>query len=120
MNDQTIVLIDRMAEKLGTTSEYLWGVLLKQAPISATITVFYFVIILFLGYGIYRLHLWLREEDEDGRSRYWHNDDLAIPMAVAAIIWAGLFVIWFLTLGNAINGYINPEYWALEKILNSI
>ena len=34
MNDQTLELIRDLAEKLGTTTEHLWGVLMTQAFIS--------------------------------------------------------------------------------------
>ena len=34
MNDQTLELIRDLAEKLGTTTEHLWGVLVTQAYIS--------------------------------------------------------------------------------------
>lgn len=35
MNEGTERLLTQLAEKLGTTTEYLWAVLLKQAPIDA-------------------------------------------------------------------------------------
>ena len=34
MNDQTVQLLRELAEKFGTTTEHLWGVLIKQAYIS--------------------------------------------------------------------------------------
>lgn len=37
MEEKTIKLIEQLAQKLGTTTEYLWAVLLKQAPIDATV-----------------------------------------------------------------------------------
>ena len=44
MNENTARLLDNLATKLGTTSEYLWSVLLKQAPISGWIAVVEIVI----------------------------------------------------------------------------
>ena len=37
MDSQSAVVIQNLANKLGTTSEYLWAVLIKQAPISGTV-----------------------------------------------------------------------------------
>ena len=34
MDQTTLTALTALAEKLGTTAEYLWGVLLRQAPIS--------------------------------------------------------------------------------------
>lgn len=41
MNEQTVKLVEQLAQKLGTTTEYLWNVLIKQAPISAAIDMIY-------------------------------------------------------------------------------
>ena len=38
MNEATAKLIEELAAKLGTTAEHLWGVLVRQAPISATVS----------------------------------------------------------------------------------
>lgn len=35
MNEETSKLIRELADKLGTTAEHLWSVLVKQAPISS-------------------------------------------------------------------------------------
>lgn len=32
MDEKTVAIIERLAEKLGVTAEYLWGVLVTQAP----------------------------------------------------------------------------------------
>lgn len=37
MDDKTLQVVTDLASKLGTTAEYLWGVLLKQAPITGSL-----------------------------------------------------------------------------------
>lgn len=37
MDDKTLEALTTLANKLGTTAEYLWGVLIKQAPITVAI-----------------------------------------------------------------------------------
>lgn len=39
MNDQTLQALAALAQKLGTTAEFLWVVLLKQAPITAAVNI---------------------------------------------------------------------------------
>ena len=37
MDDKTLQALTALANKLGTTAEYLWGVLLRQAPLTGKI-----------------------------------------------------------------------------------
>lgn len=41
-------------------------------------------------------------------------------MAIAGIIVALLAVIAFFHIGDVVNGFLNPEYWALDRILKSV
>jgi len=66
MNENTAKLIEQLAQKLGTTSEYLWGVLLKQASISATVTLLKTIAILLFGWFLWKTHKrLLKKESED-------------------------------------------------------
>ena len=49
MNDQTALLLKQLADKLGTTTEYLWAVLLKQAPITCTVQLTVIIITFIAG-----------------------------------------------------------------------
>jgi hypothetical protein len=119
MNEQTTKLIEQLAQKLGTTAEYLWTVLLKQAPISAMIDLVYLVIVTIMGVGLYKLHKYcIKETDEYGENIYENKGELVIPvMVILAIIWAIFFIVYFFSFGNIINGFFNPEYWALKEVL---
>ena len=116
MNDETAKVIDGIAAKLGTTTEYLWGVLIRQAPISATITLVYFVVLLLIGFGLFRLHKYFMKEDAYDN----YNNDPMLLMIILSAAWVILMVICFLNLDNIFIGYFNPEYWAINKILNSL
>ena len=63
MNEQTTILLQKLSESLGTTSEYLWAVLIKQAPISATISMVIFTQYETLSKGIN----WLWEKAKEDR-----------------------------------------------------
>jgi len=122
MNEQTTKLIEQLAQKLGTTTEYLWTVLLKQAPISAMIDLMYLFIVTIMGIGLYKLHKYFtKETGERKESLYEDNSELVIPvMVVLIVIWVICFIACFFSIGNIISGFFNPEYWALEKVLNII
>jgi hypothetical protein len=110
MNEETAKLLETLATKLGTTSEYLWSVLLKQAPIDATISLFQTAVVFFIGYLLYKKRGIVNRE---------YDERLPIFVAVA-IVWSILSFITIMCIGDIINGYLNPEYWALERILHSI
>lgn len=124
MNDNLTALLDKLATKLGTTTEYLWKVLLVQAKISATNSLIFLVMAVVSGIILYRIHKRLAKPipgKSYNNSRYEEDGELYIPiMIMAACIWVicSFFIITDIT--NIINGYFNPEYWALKEILNSI
>lgn len=117
MSNNTEKLINDLAQKLGTTTEYLWSVLIKQAPVSATIQLFQTLAVILLGYILYRVHKRLAKEDEDGYSGYEMYPAAGPVMIVASAIFSILFLVVFCCFSNVVNGYFNPEYWALQKVL---
>lgn len=124
MNDQTAKLLEQLAQKLGTTTEYLWSILLKQAPIDATVTLLQTIFILFVGWGIFKVHkrLLKKPANQDYDDSYYEKYDLGamVPMVIVTIGWGIMAIICFCCFGSIISGYLNPEYWALKEILSSI
>jgi hypothetical protein len=110
MNEETTKLLENLANKLGTTSEYLWSVLLKQAPIDATISLFQTAVIFFIGYLLYKKRSIVNSE---------YDERLPIFVAVA-IVWSIVSFITIMCIGDIINGYFNPEYWALQRVMDMI
>src|SRR5690606_1291511 len=115
MSKETAKLLEQLASKLGTTTEYLWGILLKQAFISACIGVFYLTVALIGAYGIYRWwkHLDVKVIKWDDPKDYW------APFYIVLAMWCVFFAFAFTGLHDSFYGFFNPEYWALEKILSS-
>ena len=116
MNEQTSKLVEQLAQKLGTTSEYLWGILLKQAPISATIDLIYCILVFLMGVLLYRLHIHF------SKSGIYEDSDGGIPaaMLIGSIIWSIIAIVCFFCIGGIVTGFVNPEYWALDKILSAL
>ena len=110
-------LLEKLAEKLGTTSEYLWGILLKQAPIEATIIVGQMLLIVLFGIVLIVLHKRF-SSTVDGESLYSRYEEaIAIPMIVCMVVFVILALSAFYAIPELMYGYFNPEYWALQEIL---
>ena len=114
MDNKALEALTALANKLGTTAEYLWAVLVKQAPISGAIDlammVAWAVACTFLVRFVHRKTRGGEPEWEDdmARSAAWLCTGLTCAMAAMVIS---------VELGGAITAIVNPEYWALRQIL---
>lgn len=111
MSEQAVTLLEAMATKMGTTVEYLWEILLRQAPVSATVGLFQCLVIVAIAVWLMsKLWRW---------SRALEDDDLGIViLRIAAVLVAILSLailsdIW----PDVLYGYFHPEYWALKQLL---
>lgn len=119
MNDNTTKLIEQLAAKLGTTSEYLWGILIKQAPVAATVILTQIILIIIAGFVLYKSHLSF--SDDDNKVSYYNLEEgLVVPFTIAVIIWVILVIVSFFMVEEVINGYFNPEFWALNYIMDKL
>lgn len=119
MNENTTKLIEQLAQKMGTTSEYLWGVLVRQAPIDATANLLMLTILPIASYVVWRidkriystgLHL---DEDDDPSL-------LGIGMAfISCVVWLFTFSTLF-SIGDIIDGFFSPDFWALNYIMETL
>ena len=114
--NETIKLLEVLAIKLGTTTDYLWNILLKQAPINFVVDCIQYLLIiigcLFWYKATMKLHKNFQEEGWDEVNYLW-----------VGIIWGILIVLvltMFFCLPDTIYSLVNPEYWALKKILTAI
>ena len=123
MNEQTTKLIADLASKLGTTTEYLWGVLIKQALYSAITDLGFVIFTAIYGYVLYRIYKWLCQPMTDNKT-YTRFDEYEESATMPMFLGFGLFLIFI--IANIINfpdiiaGLFNPEYWALHEILKQL
>ncbi len=114
MDDKTLQALTALANKLGTTAEYLWGVLLKQAPLTGAMslmmmTAWIVVCVLLVRY--------VRSKTR-GTDPEWDDEMVRIFSRIGVgLVCAVLAMVITLELGNAVNAIVNPEYWALRQIL---
>ena len=125
MNEQTVRLIEDLASKLGTTSEYLWSVLIRQAPIDSITSIIQIICVIIFGVVLVKLHLKFSVRDTQNHGIYSatiydRNMGVTIIMYISACIFVILSIALFFQIHSIVAGLINPEYWALEEIIRSI
>ena len=122
MNDEILKALTTLASKMGTTAEYLWGVLLRQAPITGAIDlavmVAWVVMAVFLIRLVRRKTTTPAETDEDRNPNAEWSDE------AAGFAWGGAIIFALITalivgsgLSSVTAALLNPEYWALRQIL---
>ena len=109
MDDKSIQALTALATKLGTTAEYLWGVLIRQAPISAVLDL---AVVAMLSVGLIQLVRVLSRKTKESYED-WHD----IAWSVVAVLGLVAIFIAMVVIPLAITALLNPEYWALRQIL---
>lgn len=114
--DQLAPLLNKLAEQMGTTSQYLWGVLLKQAPVKASIIGAEYAITAIALYMIFRF----RKSIVD-----YCAEELPKPVNVIGGVVIGIIaVVWLLECMFCFESFLtaifNPEYWAMQRVLSAV
>ncbi len=114
MNDK---LIEQLAAELGTTSKYLWMVLIKEAPIDATITLLQIIAIALYGFVLFKIHKKLCAS----KTYQYEQFGYGLVMVIGVIIFGILGICCIMNgIQCVIDGYFNPEFWALNYITHHL
>lgn len=116
MEKEFAILIEKLATQLGQTAESMWHILIEQAKIAATINficggLFIVAALIFLINGIIEQR---KATPTNGETVIC--GELFASMIVSPAL-ASLSFVFFLP---AITATYNPEYWALQKLINMI
>lgn len=123
MTETTEKLIRELADKLGTTTEHLWGVLVRQAIISGLTKLV--IIVLWVSFMIWGYRLIIRKtktppktESDQHPDAEWGSRDEGF---IAWLIWSFL-ALWTLVFvcceaTDIMAALFNPEYWAIKQII---
>ncbi len=118
--EELVPLLEQLAAQLNTTVEFLWETMVRQAYVSAIGQ-----IVLYVFYSIFAFvsvkyipRIWRSYKELDSYS----NEELphifgVIALSVLLFIFTGLAVA---EIPNLITKFVNPEYWALQQILEFI
>lgn len=121
MDEKTIAALNALADKLGTTGEYLWNVLISQAIISSIVDLVVLVglyLLAWMWYLVVKKNTTVPSDSGMYPRANW-NDDFTSLAWVSVFI--GVAIVVLITFSHAdiiISGFINPEYWALNRITN--
>ncbi|BCO16248.1 putative membrane protein_gp195 [Bacillus phage vB_BceM_WH1] len=107
--------IDQFAAKLGTTSEYIFEILVKQQIAAGISGIIFFAVLLIIS--LVSIKLGVKWFKMDSRRGDWDYQYMAM--------WASIIGLVVLLLSLAGIGYnirliINPEYYAIQDIVNFI
>lgn len=125
MEEKAFEYIDAIAANLGVAAEHVYGALLKQAMVSGLRSVVYILICLAVGYVIIKMFKRIYSDVKEGEDGIF-VDSFGISLGgVFAIITGGvaIIILFFAVMSdisNATTALLNPEYWALKEILDTI
>jgi|ERR1043165_8568521 hypothetical protein len=112
MDNKTAEVIQAIAAKLGTTAEYLWSVLIRQAFVTG-VTSSLVVIMAVIGMVVLK-KLWSKNPYDPDEFDVF---PVRIPIGIAMLVCCGLI---FGYSQEAINAFLNPEFWALDYVVNRL
>lgn len=110
-----------LANKLGTTTEYLWAVLMKQALFAGIADLILWIgviiaIVIILKWGKYYRINYEKLYKADNYSEILHGFGLLIFTIIVTIF----LIIAVVNLQTMFAAFFNPEYWALHEILSQL
>jgi len=119
---ESIPFLEQLASKLGTTVEKLWEVLLKQAPISGTIDFIVCIILTLVAMQCFRfVNRKTTVPAKTGKDEYpsaqWEEEGAVLAWIGIGILFLIIGLIIIFAVNNIAAAFLNPEYWALKKIL---
>ena len=120
MDSTTANLLSAMATKIVTTTEYLWRVLVGQAPISAMINIAIVLILIGVTYVAYRVMRKMQTLYKADRSEYEYEIAYSASWAFLLVLCVVSLIVVPCSMENIVTGLFNPEYWALKQIINSL
>ena len=116
MNTESLALIDKLADKLGTTAEAIMQIILAQAQVVIIHQGLWLgicvLILMAMAYGLYKMH---KFQAGDG-----DTDIFMVIYAIASIIALFFILSMYESVNIIITAYYNPEYWALADILSKL
>lgn len=122
MNEETLQAVTALAQKLGTTTEYLWSVLIQQAYLEAGLSFIQLIVWSICTFFIIKIVYRKTKTPKETKEELYPKAEWTEEGAVAAWLVTGcVTVVAFLVVGiefnNLITALFNPEYWALKQII---
>ena len=122
MKEEITQMLRELATQLGTTTEFLWGVLIRQAFISGTYNAILVVVCIVTITSVKLKETFLTEIKQSlpyaqrEKLEAWQIFSI-ITLSIASVI---SLVVLAATSGNMMTALFNPEYWALNKVMGML
>jgi hypothetical protein len=120
MNEQAMKMIGEISEKLGTTAEHIWGVLLRQAYIDSITNILSLLLGFVVCSVVWMIFGFLFVEQNNPENRVGCEFVLVCVGVVSGIFSIVLVLALVIGIGPIINGFVNPDFVAFNYILNNI
>jgi len=117
---ELVPVLEKLAEKLGVTSGYLWDVLVKQAFIDGILSIMFAVLTSICVAVLYKLHKKFSGKHPNSACCNWYEklEYLGPAMFLPTTFIGVMVVVAIIGLFGAVTAFVNPEYWALHEILS--
>ena len=102
--------LQQIADKLGTTGEYLWKLQVTQAYVDASCIVAFYVLTMVAMYGFYKLFRFLLNE----------KSNIDGFLVLCGFILVGMILGCMFKFKTLVTILINPEYYALTNIITMV
>lgn len=125
MEEKAFEYIDAIAANLGVAAEHVYGALLKQAMVSGLRSLVYIIICLAVGYAIIKMFMRIYSDVKEGEDGLFVDSYGVSLGGLFALMFGGMALIIMLLaimadISNATTALLNPEYWAIKEILDTI
>ena len=119
MDNNTAELLRELAAKLGTTTEYLWGVMVKQAPVAIVGELCLIATIVGSLIALYIIGIKLHKKGMLTEFGSLSGTGCFFVIVALILTFIGIFVIP-ISIDSIATALFNPEYWALDRIISKI
>ncbi len=117
MDGQVMETLRVLAEKFGTTTEFLWGILVRQAYVHGITAIVCFLLtslcIFGWNWGVWRFKI---PEEDNGDKRFGVYM-MRLFGLMLVFIWTCFFLSGMFEVATAL---INPEYWAIQQVMKGL
>jgi uncharacterized protein YqhQ len=122
--DKVTAYIDALAQKLGVAAEHVYITLIRQQYVEGITSIIACLFAIGVTFYIAKKTTELTKNKREAAKEKWitsMSEDLA-PVAVA-VTWVLFFISLIVTMfviPGSVSQLINPEYYAIKEILNSL
>lgn len=111
--EKLATVLETLAAKLGVATEVLWKALIVQAKLDAIASLFQYALII----GVTCFLIVKTKKVVDGVNGGTDNPFGIVVIGVGWFIATLLLVAMFFSIPETIAGFMNPEFWAMNRVL---